>query len=77
MPAMVDPWRFQAHVEVWLLVAFLVASYVYVVRVLGPRAVGPGESVVTRRQLACFVGGILVLWIGSDWPVHDIAEEYL
>jgi putative membrane protein len=73
----VDPWRFQSHVEVWLLVAFLVGSYVYAMRVLGPRAVGPGQVVVTAKQKAAFVGGILVLWLGSDWPMHDIAEEYL
>jgi putative membrane protein len=72
-----DPWRFQAHVEVWLLVAFLVASYVYMVRVLGPKAVGPGEVVVTGRQKVAFVAGIAILWFASDWPVHDIAEEYL
>ncbi|MFM7755233.1 MAG: cytochrome c oxidase assembly protein [Actinomycetota bacterium] len=74
---MTDPWRFQLHLEVWLLVAFLVASYVYVVRVLGPRAVPAGQPVVTRRQLWCFVGGIGILWLASDWPMHDIAEEYL
>ena len=74
---MIDPWRFQLHIEVWLLVAFLVSSYVYVVRVLGPRAVPAGTPVVTRRQLAAFVGGIGILWFASDWPVHDIAEEYL
>jgi len=72
-----DPWRFQPHVEVWLLVVFLVASYIYVVRVLGPRAVPAGEPVVTRRQLWCFIGGILILWLSTDWPMHDIAEEYL
>ena len=73
----VDPWRFQQHVEVWLLVAFLTISYVYMVRVIGPRAVGPGGTVVTRRQKTAFVAGILVLWLSSDWPIHDIAEEYL
>jgi len=72
-----EPWRFQVHIEVWLLVAFLVASYVYMVRVLGPRAVGPGGVVVTWRQKLAFVAGIAVLWFASDWPVHDIAEEYL
>ena len=72
-----EPWRFQWHPEVWLLVAFLVASYVYVVRVLGPKAVTPGQPVVTNRQKMAFVAGIVVLWFGSDWPMHDIAEEYL
>jgi putative membrane protein len=73
----IDPWRFQLHLEVWLLVIFLVASYVYVVRILGPKAVPIGEPVVTRRQLTCFIAGILMLWIATDWPMHDIAEEYL
>ncbi len=72
-----EPWRFQAHIEVWLLVTFLVASYVYMVRVLGPRAVGPDGVVVTGRQKLAFVAGIAVLWFASDWPMHDIAEEYL
>ena len=73
----IDPWRFQLHLEVWLLVIFLVASYVYVVRVLGPKAVPAGERVVTRRELSCFIAGILMLWLATDWPMHDIAEEYL
>lgn len=73
----IDPWRFQLHLEVWLLVIFLVASYVYVVRVLGPKAVPAGEPVVTRRELSCFIAGILMLWLATDWPMHDIAEEYL
>jgi putative membrane protein len=72
-----DPWRFQLHIEVWLLVAFLIASYVYVVRVLGPRAVPAGETVVTKRQLWAFMGGIGILWFATDWPMHDIGEEYL
>lgn len=74
---MIDPWRYQMHIEVWVLVAFLILAYVYVVRVLGPRAVPPGRPVVTRKQLWCFVAGITILWFASDWPVHDIAEEYL
>ena len=47
----VDPWRFQPHPEVWLLVAFLVGAYVYMVRVIGPRAVVAGQPIVTRRNV--------------------------
>lgn len=72
-----DPWRFQAKPEVWLLVGFLTAAYVYVVKVIGPRVVGEGEQVVTRRQVSAFVGAMLLLWVFSDWPVHDIGEGYL
>lgn len=74
---MTDPFRFQAHVDVWLLVAFLTGAYVYMVRVVGPQAVPHGQPVVTRRQITAFVGSMVLLWVASDWPVHDIGEDYL
>lgn len=73
---LVNPWRFQAHPEVWLLVAFLLGAYVYAVRVIGPVVVKSGP-VITSRQRNAFIAGVLLLWIASDWPVHDLAEEYL
>ena len=73
----VAPWRFQWHPEVWLLVAFLTSAYVYMVRVIGPRAVPAGQPAVTTRNKAAFAGAMTMLWLASDWPVHDIGEEYL
>ena len=72
----VNPWRFQTHPEVWLLVVAVLVAYIYAVRVIGPVAVKSG-SVTTRKQRIVFVIAILMLWLVSDWPVHDIAEEYL
>ncbi|MGD9701867.1 MAG: cytochrome c oxidase assembly protein [Acidimicrobiia bacterium] len=71
------PWRFQPHPQVWLLVVSLIAAYVYALRVIGPDAVRPGQRVVTRGQLGAFTGAMLLLWLASDWPMHDISEEYL
>ena len=71
-----DPWRFQAHLEVWLLVAFLVGAWIYAVRVIGPK-VAPDGRVTTPVQRRAFVAMIILLWIFSDWPIHDLAEEYL
>ena len=71
-----DPWRFQLHVEVWVLVIAVVASYIYAIRVIGPRVV-PHGNVISRKQLWAFIVGALLLWIASDWPIHDISEEYL
>ncbi len=72
-----NPLAFQAHPEVWLLVAFLVGAYVYTIKVIGPLAVEAGQPVVTRRNKVAFIGAIVTLWGASDWPVHDIAEKYL
>ena len=71
-----DPWRFQSHLEIWVLVAFLVGAYVYALRVIGPK-VAPVGRIVTRGQIRAFVAMIVLLWLSSDWPVHDLAEEYL
>lgn len=65
------------HPEVWLLVAFLTSAYVYMVRVIGPKAVGPGRKPVETRQWVAFVGAMVLLWVASDWPMHDVAEGYL
>jgi len=72
----VSPWRFQAHPEVWLLVAFVLGSYFYAVRVIGPVVVKTGPTITTKQRNA-FIAAVLLLWLGSDWPVHDLSEEYL
>lgn len=68
---------FQAHLEVWLLIAFLTGAYTYAVKVVGPRAVPEGGRVVTGKQVAAFAGAMAMVWLASDWPVHDVAEEHL
>jgi len=73
----VDPFRFEWHPEVWLLVAFLTGAYVYMVRVIGPSAVGVGRVVVSRTNVIAFAGAMVMLWAASDWPLHDIGERYL
>ncbi len=72
-----DVWRWQAHPEVWVLVVALIGLYAYAVRVIGPKVVPVGERSVSRRQLVAFGAAVAVLWVASDYPVHDVAEEYL
>ena len=72
-----DPWRFVPNFEVYVLVAFLVASYVYMVREIGPKAVAPGESVLRPRQARAFIAAMVVLFVASTWPIHQIGEDYL
>ena len=66
MPAALDitanPWVFHPHVEVWALVLVIVGAWFYAVRVIGPKAVAPGETIVTRRQCVYFGATIVLLW---------------
>lgn len=71
-----DPWRFQLHLEIWVLMVALIVAFVYSVRVIGPK-VAPAGNIVSKRQVRTFVLLIVLMWLTTDWPMHDIAEEYL
>jgi len=75
--AAVDAWRWQPHLEVWFLVLGVVGLSLYVTRVIGPKVVPEGQPVLTRFQRVNLVLGILTLWLASDWPLHDLGEDYL
>lgn len=64
-----------AHPDVWLLLGGIEAAYVMAVR-RRARA-HPAEDPGWRRRAGFFSLGMLALWMGSDWPVHDLAEGYL
>jgi putative membrane protein len=75
--AAVDPWRWQPHPEVWLLVGGIFSLGYYATRVIGPKFVPAGEPVVTTRQKSWFFLALGLLWAAGDWPLHDIGEQYL
>lgn len=64
-----------AHPDVWLLVAVLAVGYWMAVVRIGPRVVSPGMPIVTRAQVIAWSLGVFAVWLSSDWPVHDIAEQ--
>jgi hypothetical protein len=72
-----DVWRWQPHPEVWVLVIALVGLYAYAALVIGPKVVPAGERALRPRQVLAFAAGVAVLAVASDWPMHDIGEEYL
>ena len=75
--AATDAWSWQPHPEVWLLIAGIVGLGVYTTRVIGPKVVPAGSPVVTARQRRFFALAVVMLAIAADWPMHDIAEQYL
>lgn len=62
-----------AHLSVWLVLGSVVAAYLITCR---RQEASTGEATDTRTR-RLFVGGMAVLWVGSDWPIHDLAERYL
>ena len=72
-----SPWAWTPHPDVWLLIVVLGGGYAYAVRRIGPRRVGPGQRAASGAQIGAFGAGLTALWVGADWPVHDLAEGYL
>lgn len=67
----------QAHIEVWLLVAAVAGLGIYTARVIQPKMVAAGEPPISTRQKVWFWGAVVVLWLASDFPIHEIAEQRL
>lgn len=74
---MPNPWEFVLQLPIIALVVFLIGSYVYVVRVIGPVAVEAGEPPVTRKNIVSFAAAMTMLFVASWWPMHQIGEQYL
>ena len=66
------PWH--PHLDVWLLFASIEALYLSAIR---RRSTSIGARAASRRSIALFSAGVAVLWVGADWPIHDLAERYL
>src|SRR5205814_1954621 len=66
-----SPWAFHAHISVWVVMGSSLALYLYAIRRLRPTG-----AEVTRKQVTLFLTGWALLWIFSDWPIHDISERY-
>jgi len=60
------------HLDVWLVLGSVVAAYL----IAGRRHERSTGQATPPRVRHLFLGGMAVLWIGSDWPIHDLAEGY-
>jgi putative membrane protein len=63
-----------AHPSVWLLLGGIWVAYLLAVR---NHPMTPGEAADRRRRTTLFSIGMGVLFVGADWPIHDLAEGYL
>ena len=72
-----DIWRYQPHAEVWIILLAAIAMAWFAARIIAPKAAPVGETPFSRYHKLAFVGAMVLLWAASDWPMHDISEEYL
>lgn len=64
---------FHIHLDVYLLFGSILTMYVVSIR---RHRAATGEVTAVRAQ-RLFTLGIAILWLGSSWPIHDLAERYL
>jgi len=63
------------HPDVWLVVAVFAVGYWMAIERIGRNVVTAGTPVVTKGQVIAWSLGCFTIWLSSDWPVHDIAEQ--
>lgn len=68
-----SPWEWHPHPDVWLLVGMLGGGYMVALR----HGRQGGEPPATRREVSFFATGLALVWLSSDWPVHDLAEGHM
>jgi putative membrane protein len=66
---------FHVHPDVWLLLGSI--WFAYTVALHRHDWSSPKELAERRRRRTLFTAGMLTLWIGSTWPMHDLAERSL
>ena len=68
---MLPAWH--VHPDVWLLFGSIIAAYL----IAGRRHERATGEPIEPRKRRLFLLGMGVLWLGADWPIHDLAERYL
>ena len=70
-------WEWQAYPGVWLFVLAMAVLYARAIHRLEPQRLAGDDRPTTRREIALFTAGLLVLWMAADWPVGALAAGYL
>ena len=69
--------QWHMHPDVWLAMLALIGGYVVLTRRWGATdSPTPAHPVPIRKQVWFFLG-IALMWVVSDWPIHEISEDYL
>jgi putative membrane protein len=69
-------WEFHPHIDVWIVFGLIAIAYVVAVRAWVPSDSEARPGTTQVRKLS-FFAGLTIMWIAADWPIHDLAENYL
>lgn len=62
---------------VLLLGFFLIAGYLAIIGPINERYPGHEERTVSRKQITCFISGVVIMVVALGPPFHDWADYYL
>ena len=65
------------HYDVWIVMIAIGAAYWFAARTWGTSNAVAGRPAVTTKQAVSFYFGLAILWIGADFPLHELSEDYL
>lgn len=74
MSSVLPPWH--PHIDVWLILGLVGVAYWYFNARIRPH-LRPMAPPPTTRQWLLFYTGLGLIWVVSDWPMHDLAETSL
>jgi cytochrome c oxidase assembly factor CtaG len=69
--ALAEPWSWEWIPYPGIWIAAIVPMVLYV------RSVVAHDGPIDRKKLSQFIGGVLVFWVASDWPLGTLGAGYL
>lgn len=65
------------HYDVWIMLGGIAIGYWVALKTWGATTRVAVRPTATRKQIVSFYVGLAILWIGADFPLHELSEDYL
>ena len=65
------------HYDVWLVLGIVGVAYLVAIKTWGATSRVADRPAATTKQVVSFYVGLTFLWIGADFPLHELSEDYL
>jgi len=65
------------HYDVWIVLGAIGVGYYFAITRWGAVSRVAGQPPATTKQIVSFYVGLALLWIGADFPLHELSEDYL